>query len=123
MNKLPTIITFYSEADACYIATFEQATHISGLGDTPQEALEELNTAYQACQEVAAEQGKNAINGGHISLLTKAAKMLNISELARESGINKATLQAKLQRGTSLKEDESAAVQKALKNKGIVILP
>ena len=87
------------------------------------EALQELEIAYQACLEVAAEKGKPLPMPGALSQISHAAKLLNISELARQSGLNVQTLNSKIKRGTELQDNEKQAVTSALQQSGIILLP
>lgn len=47
--------------------------------------------------------------------LTELSKILNLSALAREAGINIQTLQAKIRRGTPLSGEETARIVASLK--------
>ncbi len=47
--------------------------------------------------------------------LAELSKILNLSALAREAGLNAQTLQAKIRRGTPLSGDETARIVAALK--------
>lgn len=49
---------FYSEEDGGYIADIPDLTYCSAFGETPEEAVKELQLAKQIWLEVAKEQGK-----------------------------------------------------------------
>ncbi len=51
--------------------------------------------------------------------LQKAAPLLNLKAVARESGLKYNSLYTKLSRGTELKESEITSITKALKDAGI----
>ncbi len=51
------INVFYSEEDGCYIADIPDLEYCSAHGDTPEEAVRELNIAKQLWLEVALEKG------------------------------------------------------------------
>lgn len=46
MNKEHAFSIFWSEEDYCWVAIYGVFSTLSGLGDTPQAALEELLTAW-----------------------------------------------------------------------------
>ncbi len=48
---------FWSEEDAAYIAEVEELEGCSAFGDTPEQALKEVQTAMQLWLEVAKEKG------------------------------------------------------------------
>ncbi len=48
---------FYSEEDGCYVADLPDFEFCSAHGDSPEEALAELEVAKQAWLEVARERG------------------------------------------------------------------
>ena len=49
---------FYSEEDKCYVADVPDLVSCSAFGDTPEDALRELQIAKEAWLDVAREQGK-----------------------------------------------------------------
>ncbi len=49
---------FYSDEDKCYIADIPDLHYCSALGDTPEEALQEVLIAKQNWLEVATAEGK-----------------------------------------------------------------
>ena len=49
---------FYSEEDEGYIADIPDLSYCSAFGETPAEALQELEIAKQAWLETAHQQGK-----------------------------------------------------------------
>ncbi|MEM9216226.1 MAG: type II toxin-antitoxin system HicB family antitoxin [Cyanobacteria bacterium P01_F01_bin.150] len=49
---------FYSEEDKGYIADIPDLKYCSAFGDSPMEALQELNLAKQAWIEAAQAEGK-----------------------------------------------------------------
>jgi len=49
---------FYSEEDEGYIADIPDLSYCSAFGETPTEALQELEIAKQAWLETAYQQGK-----------------------------------------------------------------
>ncbi len=52
-----TIRIFWSEEDKTYIAIVEELEGCSAFGDTPEEALKEVQIAMEAWLEVAKEKG------------------------------------------------------------------
>ncbi len=49
---------FYSDEDKCYVADIPDLVSCSAFGETPEEALRELQIAKGAWLDVAREQGK-----------------------------------------------------------------
>ena len=49
---------FFSDEDACYIADIPDLKFCSACGDTPQEAVQELQIAKAAWLKAAKERGK-----------------------------------------------------------------
>jgi len=49
---------FYSDEDGAYVADVPDLAACSALGDTPEEALREVQAAKQAWLETAQSQGK-----------------------------------------------------------------
>lgn len=52
------INTFYSEEDEAYVADVPDLVYCSAFGDTPEEALAELQVAKEAWVAAARESGK-----------------------------------------------------------------
>ncbi len=57
MDTRYAIVVFWSEEDGAWIADAPDLKSCSAYGDTPEEALAELEVAMDAWLEVAAEQG------------------------------------------------------------------
>ena len=57
MRDYPILI-FWSDEDQAYIADAPDLRHCSAHGETPEEALREIQVAIEAWLEVAREQGK-----------------------------------------------------------------
>jgi predicted RNase H-like HicB family nuclease len=49
---------FYSDEDDCYVADIPDFRHCSALGDTPEEALQEILIAKKAWIETLVQAGK-----------------------------------------------------------------
>jgi predicted RNase H-like HicB family nuclease len=49
---------FYSDVDDCYVADIPDFHHCSALGDTPEEALQEILIAKKAWIETLIKAGK-----------------------------------------------------------------
>ena len=52
------INVFYSEDDDCYVADIPDLRFCSAFGDTPEEAVREVQVAKAAWLKVAKERGK-----------------------------------------------------------------
>jgi len=50
---------FYSEEDKCYIADVPDLKFCSAFGDSPEEALNQLNVAKSLWLETARKEGRN----------------------------------------------------------------
>lgn len=110
----------WHEGDQTYFATVPALPGVAGHGDTPEEALECVKTSmrlwlkykrdhdYPIPDPDAPEPRLDALNG-----------LLNMSELARRTGINKFTLQTKLKRKTPLTMNERKAINRVLVNAGM----
>jgi len=57
MNKYPVTI-FWSDEDGCYVAVAPDLKGCSAVGDTPEEALREINTAVQLWLETAKAENR-----------------------------------------------------------------
>ncbi|MBM3329985.1 MAG: type II toxin-antitoxin system HicB family antitoxin [Calditrichaeota bacterium] len=53
------INVFFSEEDNCYVADIPDLEFCSAFGDTPEEAVHEVNIAKELWLEVAREDGKD----------------------------------------------------------------
>jgi predicted RNase H-like HicB family nuclease len=51
------ILVFYSQEDECWIADVPDVQYCSAFGNTPEEAVKEIQIALQAWLEVAQEDG------------------------------------------------------------------
>lgn len=56
MHRYPINI-FYSEEDGCYVAEAPDLKGCTAVGDTPEEALKELQIAIENWLEIAQEKG------------------------------------------------------------------
>ncbi|WP_022853571.1 type II toxin-antitoxin system HicB family antitoxin [Thermodesulfatator atlanticus] len=56
MHRYPIII-FFSEEDNCYVAEAPDLKGCSAVGDTPEEALKEIQVAIKNWLEIAKEKG------------------------------------------------------------------
>jgi len=65
---------FYSEEDGCYVADIPDLETCSALGDTPEEALAEVEQAKEAWLEAARELGKPIPKPQYRPLLYQAAR-------------------------------------------------
>ena len=52
------INVFYSEEDGCYVGAIPDLRFCSACGDTPEEAVREVQVAKAAWLEVAKQRGK-----------------------------------------------------------------
>jgi predicted RNase H-like HicB family nuclease len=52
------INVFFSERDGCYVADIPDLKYCSAFGETPEEAVRQVETAKEAWLETARELGK-----------------------------------------------------------------
>lgn len=57
MSQYKTRHVFWSDEDECYIATLPEFPFLSGLGDTKEEALRELEIALEASIRLYEDEG------------------------------------------------------------------
>lgn len=58
MNDKYSINLFYNEKDGCWVADIPDLKYCSAFGDSPQEALREVEIAKQAWLDAARQFGK-----------------------------------------------------------------
>lgn len=106
---------YFSEEDEAYIATVPQLPGCVSHGETMEEATANIQIAAKLWLESAAKHG-DAIPEPDVvaSKLTGVKDWLNISGLARATGINRNTLVAKLRRGSKFTEEETQAILKVV---------
>ena len=114
-----TIRTFYSPDDEGFISTFAEIPSLSAFGETASESLQELEQVYSSLQELE-KLGKVELPTPYSTeSLAQTAKLLNISELARQSNLPVQTLASKIKRGTALAKEEMQAISHTLQSAGI----
>ncbi len=57
IERMHPVVIFWSDDDDCYVADLPDLAHCSAFGDTPEEALREVQVARSLWLEVAAEKG------------------------------------------------------------------
>jgi predicted RNase H-like HicB family nuclease len=65
---------FYSDEDGCYVADIPDLETCSAFGDTPEEALAEVEQAKEAWLETARELGKPIPRPQYRPLLYQSAR-------------------------------------------------
>jgi predicted RNase H-like HicB family nuclease len=105
----------WSEEDQAYIAKVPALPGCISHGDTYPEAAAMIEDAAEAWLGSAAKHN-DPIPEPDLAAeeITRLAPLLNISKLARLSGVNSHTLASKLRRGTRFTEDESRRILGAL---------
>jgi len=116
-------LIFWNDEDETFVATIPGLSHVSAHGVTPEEAARELDIAFNLCQQAATDNGLPSPMPADLPALSKAAALLNMSELARRVGIRQSTLATKLARGTHFKDAESKAIYLALREAGLLLMP
>lgn len=110
----------WSEEDQVFLAIVPELKGCSSFGDTPEEALSEVEKAIGLWLEVAEEKGIDyPAPLPSVQELATAAPLLNKAALARRMGMEERTLTNKLKRGVSLSQDEAKAAYTALRSVGL----
>jgi predicted RNase H-like HicB family nuclease len=123
IEHYPALVA-WSEEDACFVARVPFLRGLSALGDSAEEALRELGQALEAYLESAQDCG-TPLPSPTVTLtdLHAIAKLLNLSELSRRTGISVQTIASKLKRGTELTEDEALLITRSLEKAGLLVIP
>ena len=105
----------WSEEDQAYIGTVPALRGCISHGDTFEEAAANIQDAAAVWLE-SAEKHHDPIPVPDLAAeeITRLAPLLNVSKLARLSGVNSHTLATKLRRGTRFTPDESQRILGAL---------
>lgn len=107
----------WSDEDEAWIAEVPALPGCVSHGDTPAEAAANIEEAMELWLESARRHGDKIPEPDFArSRLNEIGPLLNISELARRSGINRATLTTKLRRGTRFTPEEDKAILMALES-------
>ena len=73
MNDKYSINLFYSEKNGCWVADIPDLKYCSAFGDSPQEALREVEIAKQAWLDAARQFGKPAPRPRYRAAIYQAA--------------------------------------------------
>lgn len=120
-KELPRLV-FFSEEDDGYIATIPGLPMVSAFGTTEASALRELKTALAGHRRAAEQAGEQWPGDLPSDTLTRAAAVLNLSELARRIGIKQSALAMRLSRGTGLSPEETSALHATLRESGLALV-
>ena len=114
MNKYLIKIT-WSDDDDAYIAEIPELPGCVSHGETITRAAANAEDAIRLWLDSAKKHGDPIPDPDPIrSRLDSVGNLLNVSELARRSGIKRTTLSSKLKRKTPLTDSERNAVKKVL---------
>ncbi len=112
--KYPTRI-YWSEDDDAFVAEVPALPGCVSHGDTLAEAAANVQEAIALWLESAERHGDDIPEPDPVrERLSEIGPLLNVSELARRSGINRATLASKLRRKSQFTPAESSALRKVL---------
>ncbi|MGB0344079.1 MAG: hypothetical protein ACPGGJ_01695 [Coraliomargarita sp.] len=109
----------YSPGDQAYIARVPALPGCTADGGSPEEAARELQIALKGHLKAREANQMSLPEDPILERLREISTLLNISELARESGISKSTLRSKLQRGSRFNPEEAARITLALEARGL----
>jgi predicted RNase H-like HicB family nuclease len=113
------VVIEYSAEDEGYVARVPALKYCSAWGETYEQAAHEIQIAMGLWLASAKAHGTPIPPPIKNAQLSTAAELLNLTALARESGIPAQTLFAKLRRGTTLKSGEALAIARALNEAGL----
>lgn len=105
----------FSQDDECYVARAPAFQFVAAHGDTPGEALKELEMALKGVIESMEEDGQELSESELlIAEIRRFEPILNKSKLAQRAGMNKHTLASKLRRKTRFTHEETAKLRDAI---------
>jgi len=113
------VVIEYSAEDQGYVARVPALKYCTAFGETYAEAAREIQSAIAGWVETAKTHGTPVPPPLSSGDLRAAAKMLNLTAVARHSGISTQTLFAKLRRGTALKPEEVRVITRTLNQVGL----
>lgn len=106
---------YWSDEDECFIATVPQLPGCVSHGDTIEDAASNITTATRLWLASAQQHGDPIPEPDVVAAkLTSVQAWLNLSGLARATGINRNTLASKLRRGSRFTEQESRSISKVI---------
>jgi len=106
---------WWDEEDKCFIAVAPAIKGCMTTGRTRAEAAKHIEEAIDACLQVMREDGDPIPEPDALGEELAALRpILNLSSLARLSGVNQRTLQSKLRRKSKLTPDEAHAIRRVL---------
>lgn len=114
INRYLTRI-YWSDDDEAYVAEVPALPGCVAHGNTMQEAVKEIQTAMELWLE-SARKHNDPVPEPDLAReeIDRFAPILNISKLAKRSGMNQHTLASKLRRKSAFTKEETVAILKAL---------
>jgi predicted RNase H-like HicB family nuclease len=113
------VVIEYSDEDKGYVARVPALKYCTAYGATYEEAAHEIESAIMGWLETAKAHGTPIPQRLNNVDLRKAAKMLNLTALAKHSGISTQTLFTKLRRRTALRPEEVRVITRTLNKVGL----
>jgi predicted RNase H-like HicB family nuclease len=105
----------WSAEDDCFFARVPAIEGCMSHGNTLEEAAGNIREAFEGIIEAMDAHGHEAPAPDMTrQRLGSVSRFLNLSALARESGLNKHTLRSKLRNGTRFTAAEAAALERVL---------
>lgn len=105
----------FSPEDECYVARAPAFQFVAAHGDTPGEALKELETALEGVIESMEADGQELPESDLlIAEIRRFEPILNKSKLAERAGMNKHTLASKLRRKSRFTPEETSKLRDAI---------
>lgn len=105
----------WSAEDDCFFARVPAIEGCMSHGDTLEEAAQNICEAFEGII-LSLEAHGHPVPEPDLTRqrLSSVERFLNLSALAREAGLNKHTLRAKLRNGTRFTPEEAAAIERVL---------
>jgi len=109
------IVVAWDADDACFVARAPAFRGLAADGETPEAAVAEARVALGAMLEVMEEHGDEAPAADQsLEQVRAMLPLINVSKLAALAGINRATLNSKLKRGTRFTPQESRKIHRVV---------
>lgn len=123
MNLKYNINLRWSEDDLAWIAEVPELPGCMADGATQEEAIHNAQRSIKDWVEEAERLDRAVpLPDPSIDNVIKAAELLNKSELARKTGIQIRTLNAKIKRRSPLSRDEAKRIKEALNDAGVCLI-
>jgi predicted RNase H-like HicB family nuclease len=116
----------YDAVAGYYVANLPEVEYCAADGPTPEAAVAAVTEKLAVLEEVLHEQGRAlpvpaAERPVTADILRRASSLVNLSALARQSGLSPQTLATKIKRGTEFAPRESVRLARSLRRRGLLL--